>query len=54
MVSSQPEPGPGRDDQDQPSTTHAAGSGLAVMMKALGPAFPFEVKQGSQKKDCPY
>jgi hypothetical protein len=54
MVSFRPEPGPGRDDQDQPSTTPAAGSGMAVMMKALVPAFPSEVKQVSQKKDCPY
>ena len=31
-----------------------AGSEMAVMMKALVPAFPFEVKQVSQKKNCPY
>jgi hypothetical protein len=36
MVSLRPEPGPGRDDQDQRSTTHVAGSAVALMMKALG------------------
>ena len=50
MASFRREPGPGRDDQYRPSTMHAAGSGMAVMVKALVPAFPFEVKQGSQKK----
>ena len=54
MVSFRPEPGPGRGDQDQPSTTHVAGSAMAVMMKALGPAFPVEVKQVSQKKGLPF
>jgi hypothetical protein len=52
MATSRPEPGPGRGDQDQPPTTHVAGSAMAVMMmmKALVPAFPFEVKQVAQKK----
>lgn len=50
MASSQPEPGSGRDHQDQPPTTHVDGSAMAVIIKALGPALPFEVKQGSQKK----
>jgi hypothetical protein len=50
MASSQPEPGSGRDHQDQPPTTHVAGSAMAVIIKALGPAFPFKVKQVSQKK----